>query len=296
MAVVVPEAALAPFEAFTCYNSPYVAHDDGRAIDLYPGTDRAISPVAGVVRAVECVRAPPRPYSPPHDGLVVVDPAGAGGPFDRGDGTTPLARLLHLDPAVEVGDPVAVGDDLGELIRAGFFAPWVANHLHLGFRPRDADVRRARGSLALSLGVDLHPVAWDGRGRVVETGPTWVELEAPPGAADAPEGAWVGLAADDGRPLDGGLPHYPAGGDLGALLEGAGDTPGGPVSLLGTRVGTAGPRSIAWSDVTLEANGVPITGLSLYWSRPERFRPKLVCPGHAVDVGDCIRVAIVPST
>ncbi|MFW6447941.1 MAG: hypothetical protein ACOC0X_00195 [Halobacteriota archaeon] len=291
MAVAIPEAVLAHFEAFTCYNSPYVAHDDGRAIDLYPGGDRAVSPVAGVVTAVERVRAPPRPYSPPTDGLLVIDPTGAGGPFDRGDGSTPLARLLHLEPSVAVGDAVEVGDDLGGLVRAGFFAPWVPNHLHLGFRPRGADVRRARGSLPLSLAVDLHPVAWDGRGRVVEAGETWVELEAPPGVTDAPEAAWVGVAADDGRPLDGGLPHYRSGGDL-WTLQADPATGQEPVHLLGRRVGTLRGRKLAWEDVTIEANGVPITGLSLYWATPQRFRPKLICPGHGFEVGERLEVSI----
>jgi len=223
------------------YNSPYPAHDAGCAVDLYPdrvadqreatewassaerssadhssgrspredgetasnaadrreAAERAPSPVAGDVVETRTVRCPEKPYAEDTDHLVVVD-TGAY-----------LARMLHVDPAVEPGDTLAVGDDVGRLVRSGFFAPWVDNHIHLGFRERDQNAVRASGSLPLDLGLSVESAPWDGRGRVVETGR--------PGRDSTPRAPCAGrdVRGAGGRRrgvLDGGLPHYEAGG------------------------------------------------------------------------------------
>lgn len=293
--VTVSSAMLEPFEAFTCFNSPYAAHDDGRAIDLYPGQDRAPSPVAGEVVAIERVRAPPKPYAPDHDVLIVVDTGEPPGPVtDTPDGPA-LARLLHVEPSVAVGDRVDLGDDLGRLLRAGFFAPWVANHIHLGFRSPGTDHRRASGSHRISLGVAPEGIAWDGRGRVVRTGPTYVELEPPDGLDRLAPSDWVGLATGAGAVLDGGLPHYANGGRLDALVA-RGDPPAdGAVRILGSRVGEATDRRVRWDDLTVRAGETELTGLSLSCARADRFRPKLICPDHRFDGGERLSVTIHPS-
>ncbi len=143
---------LSRYPRFSIYNSPYVAHDEGCAIDLYPDNEEprtplAPSPVAGEVVETRSVTAPSKPYAVEHDHLIVVD---------TGDY---LARMLHIEPSVEPGDSVEVGDSLGELVRSGFFAPWVANHIHLGFRERDSNPVRASGSLPLDLPVEVEPDA-----------------------------------------------------------------------------------------------------------------------------------------
>ncbi|UPV76060.1 hypothetical protein M0R89_08385 [Halorussus limi] len=288
MVTVGPEL-LEDFPRFSLYNSPYAAHDEGCAIDLYPhegdwregsegreaneGRETAApSPVAGEVVAARTVSAPPKPYAADHDHLVVVDTG------DR------LARILHVDPAVEPGDVVARGDSLGEMVRSGFFAPWVDNHVHLGFRDGDANPFRASGSLPLELdpGVELAAVPWDGRGEVVATGDTYAILDAPD--HPAPGERFAGIAADGtARPLDGGLPHYEGGGILGT------DETTGPVSLAGRRVGTADTRTVAWDDVTVVANGTPVTGLSFVLAR-ETLGAKLVCPDADFEVGESVEV------
>lgn len=290
--VRIPEGVLDRFEAFTCFNSPYRAHDEGRAIDLYPGCDRAVSPVSGEVVSVERVRAPPKPYAPEHDFLVLVDTGAGEGPrFETPSGPA-LARLLHLDPDVVVGDRVGVGDDLGRLLRAGFFAPWVDRHLHLGFRPPGVDTRRAAGSLPVTLDLELRGLDWDGTGRVRRLGETYVELGPPNELSRVPAAAWVCLETDDGTLLDGGLPHYPGGGRLDALLAKGSPVGDAPVCFLETRVGVGRGRRVSWEPVVVSANGVAVTGLSLFGARADRFRPKLVCPGHSFEMGDPVRVRI----
>jgi hypothetical protein len=284
MAVDLPADALSPFPRFSLYNSPYPAHDEGCAVDLYPGPrgDRSVpapSPVAGEVVEVRETRAPSRPYADDAEYLLVVD-TGAH-----------LARILHVEPSVTPGETVAVGDSLGTTVRSGYFAPWVDDHLHLGFRERDGDPLRASGSLPLALPVDVAGVTWDGTGTVVRAGETFVALDSP--AHPSPGAGYAALAADDGTPLDGGLVHYAGGGAYGDTGNGGARR----LSLLGTHVGRVdGPdgRTVEWADVAVSANGERVTGLSLFAAR-EGLGAKLVCPDHAFAVGDQLSVTVEPT-
>ena len=277
MPVTLSRDALFQYRRFSLYNSPFVAHDEGRAIDLYPDGETAPSPVAGEVLDAKRVRAPPKEYAAEHDWLLLVD----AGEY--------VARILHVDPAVEPGDTVAVGDTLGKLVRAGFFAPWVPNHVHLELRDRDANPHRASGSEALALDVAVEPLAWDGTGTVIETGETWARLDAP--AHPAPGDRFVGLAngvvdgggMDGSGVLDGGLPHY----DGGGLLFGE----GGPVVVAGSEVGTASGQNVDWHDVEVLANDEPVTGIALFCARDE-FGVKLVGEGVDLSEGTDVRVSI----
>ncbi|ELY98392.1 hypothetical protein [Natrialba asiatica] len=308
--VTLPESVLAQYARFSLYNSPYPAHDAGCAIDLYPEppcdgrTTIAPSPVSGTVRETRTVRAPQQPYAVEHDHLILID---CEGPDDCAGLT---ARLLHVDPTVAAGDRVDRGDSLGELVRAGFFAPWVDNHLHVGFRSPEQNPYRASGSLPLELGVDPQPLDWDGTGTVVATGDTDAILDAP--AHPNPGAEFAGVHADSGEPnsssrssserhsdgggvLDGGLPHYDGGGLLAS--SGAGPAAAELVSLNGDRLGVRSGddgRSIAWDDVTVTANGEPITGLSLFCARDSDFGVKLICPERAFEIGDAVQVRVRP--
>ncbi len=275
MAVTLDAAALAPFRRVSLYNSPYVAHDDGSAVDCYPPADAETvpSPVAGKVLDTRTVRAPPQPYAEPEDHLVLVDTG------------THVARLMHVEPNVAEGETVERGDPLGRPVRAGFFAPWVPNHLHLEFRDGDADPYRATGSRRLALDVEVTPLAWDGTGTVVETGDTWARLDAP--THPDPGGGFAGLAVAVGAEgegerravLDGGLPHYENGGLLGPGADAGG---AGSVRLAGQRVGTASGRDVAWDEVAVRANGRPVRGVACYADRAD---PGVKLVGRDIDLG-----------
>jgi hypothetical protein len=266
--VVLPESVLRRHERFSLYNSPYPAHESGHAIDLYPGTDAARSPVSGVVQSTRTVRCPRQPHAANEDHLLLVD---------CGDH---VARLLHVDPVVSSGDEVEIGDRIGTLVRSGFFGRWVDNHIHLGFRRPEQNLQRASGSLRIDVDVPVTGIEWDGTGTIVETGATHVRLDSPTDDG----GGFTALAGDDGTPLDGGLVHYTGGGAL---------TPvDGDVSLLGTVVGVADGRDISWRDVAARVDGCRASGLSLFVSR-EPFGAKLVFrDGHDFTVGDEVAVAI----
>jgi hypothetical protein len=271
MPVTLGADVLHQYERFTRYNSPYAAHERGCAIDLYPDGETALSPVSGEVIDVRQVRAPPQPYAAEHDYLVLVDT------------DEYVARILHVDPIVEPGDSVAIGDNLGTLIRAGFFAPWVPNHIHLGFRSRDVDPYRAAGSEPIDLAVDVKPLSWDGSGTVVEIGDTWARLDAP--AHPDPGSYFVGLG-DGGAVLDGGFPHYDGGGRVGAE-----EGPSRPVEIAGVRVGTAAGQHVTWDECTVHIWGQTATGIALYCGR-DSFGVRLVGEKLELSVGERVRVDI----
>ncbi|MFP9060037.1 hypothetical protein ACLI4R_05830 [Natrialbaceae archaeon A-chndr2] len=325
--VIVDSSFLSHTVRFSLYNSPYTAHDRGSAIDLYPGTladgrtTVAPSPVSGTVLETRSVRAPAKPYAPEHDHLILLSCDGP--PSVAGL----VARILHVDPDVEPGEYVDAGDSLGTLVRAGFFAPWVDNHLHVGFRKPDQNHHRASGSLELSLDIDVTPLEWDGTGTVVETGETYAVLDQP--VHPAPETGFVGIAATrrgetpmageeakagetptaekTGKAreetmvgvLDGGLPHYEGGGFLEcerSAERNVGHPPSIPasdtVSLLGTDLGSVTGRTITWDDVTVTVDGTPITGLSCFCARDGGFGAKLICPDHHLERGAMVHVGI----
>lgn len=259
---------LGRYERFSLYNSPYPAHDRGCAIDLYPGEDVALSPVAGEILETRTVRCPQKPYAVEEDHLILLDCEDV------------VARILHVDPSVEAGESISVGDPLGTLIRSGFFGQWVDNHLHVGFRRPDQNLKRASGSLPLELSVPVEGVRWDGTGEIIEIGPTHVLLDSPEYTGEG----FAALASDDGVPLDGGLPHYSDGGVLAAA--------NGEVSLLGTTLGTAEGRELTWADIEVRANGHRASGLSLFASQVP-FGAKVVFhDGHDFAVGETIEMSI----
>jgi len=286
MAVTLPSSVLDRYRRFSRFNSPYPAHDDGCAIDLYPAGETGVSPVAGVVRDTRTVGCPDRPYAAAEDHLIVVE---LDDDWCRRAGAAPgtRARILHVVPAVSPGDHVAVGDALGPMTRSGFFGRWVDDHVHLGFRPPDANALRASGSLPVDVAASVAPVRWDGTGVVSARGPTHVVLDAP--AHPAPGQGFASLASDEGIPLDGGLAHYAGGGSFDALADGT------EVSLWGTRVGVTAGRGLAWEPVDLLANGERVVGLSLFAAAGDGVAAKVVCPDAALELGDRVSLALAPS-
>ncbi|GAB7095632.1 hypothetical protein JCM30237_27860 [Halolamina litorea] len=291
--VSLPDSLLGRYARFSCYNSPYPAHDRGCAVDLYPDDGTAPSPVPGEVLDTRTVGCPDRSYAVDHDHLIVIDVADD---WAGGRGADLLARILHVDPGVSAGDWVDAGDSLGETVRSGFFGRWVDDHLHVGFRPADANPYRASGSLPVRPDVSVTGTPWDGAGTVIETGETFVRLDAP---SHPDPGSWATIADDDGTPLDGGLAHYTGGGAYGPGAN-------GPLSLLGTEVGTATPRDgdargadVGWGDIAVYVDAgegsVRATGLSLFAARAE-FGAKIVFhEGHEFAVGDDVQVSVDPA-
>ena len=299
-----PPSVLRMYRRFSLYNSPYPAHDAGCAIDLYPAGNEGRSPVAGEILETRTVRAPPKPYAADEEFLLLidVDVDRTGLRVDERADEGLVARILHVRPSVAPGDTIDVGDPLGPMIRSGFFAPWVGNHVHLGFRWPEQNRLRAGGSLPLDVAVEIDPLGWDGTGTVTETGATYALLDAPahpePGEHFVGIAGRVGTGRDDETDakdavLDGGFTHYAGGGLPGeSITPGVGGAESHPVSFLGHTVGEAVGRNVAWRDIDVLANGDRITGLSLFAGLDPEFGAKLVCPDREFTVGEEVRVTV----
>jgi hypothetical protein len=202
-----PEASFVSF-----YNSPYYPHTSGTAVDIYinsRSSDFAPSPIEGRVKKIYGFTPPKSKYFPVHEKeqLLILE--------SRGD--TPLyTRLLHVAPSVKVGDRVSVGDELGLLIRSGFFNFWTDSHIHVDVRG-SGNLIRAKGSLPIHpfLGGDEVP---DFKGNVFEglkvssVTEDYVLLKA---RNTLKLGRFWGVACTVGNDtglLDGGVPHYSCGG------------------------------------------------------------------------------------
>ncbi|MFB6185640.1 MAG: hypothetical protein ABEI86_02080 [Halobacteriaceae archaeon] len=270
-----PDESLQLFERFTLFNSPYYAHTGGKAIDLYPDNDRpsAPSPIAGTVTQIHSVEAPTKSYAADQDYLLIIETANT------------YVRILHVDPTVREGDYVARGESLGTLIRSGYFAPWVANHLHVEFRPLQMNPIRAKGSLPIYLESEIVPIAWDGTGTVQERDNTYVILDSP--THSQPGEYFVGFGSDSmDRVIDGGLPHYPNGGVIADYNS--------EISFQGSVIGTPdNGRTLHWPDMTIHANNKQIHGLSLFCAK-DKLYAKLICPDTTFPIGTEITVSIDP--
>ncbi len=134
---------------FTIGTSPYYAHQHGLAIDIYQDLSlknyEVLSPISGEVIKTKSLIAPKPKF---HNGiskdyLTLIS---------NSHRPEIVYKILHVKPAVKVGEKVEIGDSLGTTIRNGYFAYWSSPHLHLEIRPiRDAI--RARGGKQFSLNI-----------------------------------------------------------------------------------------------------------------------------------------------
>lgn len=270
--ITIPSSVANQYERFSLYNSPYPAHESGCAIDLYPSTDDAVSPVSGTVQTIKSVQCPEKTYATSKEYLLTIECESY------------TARMLHINPIVTVGEKINTGDCLGTLIRSGFFNRWVDKHIHLEFRSSAQDTHRASGSLQIEVDVSVTGINWDGAGTICESGSTYILINLPFTHTDS---GFVGLADDDGIALDGGLTHYNAGGTFSPTR--------GERSLLGTVIGVADGRDIQWYDTSVYINNNEATGLSLFAKRVP-YRLKVIFDnGHEFDVGDKVKASVDPA-
>jgi len=127
------------------FTSPYPAHVGGAAIDIYFRGDEALFIFEeGRVLEVRWFDAPRlRRDAADREPLIVIE---------LGPGV--VAKILHVWPAVRVGERLRMGDCIGRLIVSGYMYPWSEKHMHLELRPV-SDRYRARGAYSLAL---LNPV------------------------------------------------------------------------------------------------------------------------------------------
>ncbi len=201
---------------FSFFNSPYPAHCSYTSIDVYPKRafgDIAPSPVGGEVikvRQVKCTQGKDFEGSS-YDYVILVSSL---------ENSERWVKILHVEPLVKVGDIVEPGEDLGMLLRSGFFNFWTDPHIHVEVR-EPSDPIRARGGFKFErlMEADALKAARALSGTVIESKPEYslvalnekfthgipIDLDGQVGLLDAgiPHYRWVGVHMDT-RPSLGG--------------------------------------------------------------------------------------------
>ncbi len=272
--VSAPEAGCISF-----YNSPYYPHISGAAVDIYVPRqwyDVAPSPVEGRVKHIYAFTPPTSGFFPVADRehLLILE---SGGNPPR------YIRLLHVAPSVKVGDHIAVGDDLGRLIRSGFFSFWTDPHIHVDVRS-DGNLLRAKGSLPLSPFTDgtvVQDVKGDiFDGLIVASKTDDYALLRPRYTARL--GGLRGIACSVGEEiglLDGGIPHYACGGVYlpASHLVKVGEAVRLGEALIGrvTRL-QASMAYFQGTPLSVHVNQTQLRGLSLYLFLSDRHTIKIL--------------------
>ena len=215
---------------YSFFNSPYPAHREGGAIDVYFPSEALFPCERGKVIEVKYFRSPKlRKDASSREPMILIDLGSV------------LMKVLHVEPAVNPGEQVFLGDPLGDIIVSGYLYKWSDPHAHFELRPRD-DPYRSRGTIPLSPTFST-PV----RGslnfmfRVVEIKESYV-LAKPIGGEPS-----LGAIGNTSFCVDGGIPHY---GYYGIIGKGNFPIPG---EVSGSIVLT--------DDLKIYANGIRIRGI-----------------------------------
>ena len=123
---------------FSFFGSPYHAHREFSAVDIYQNAefgDIALSPVSGRVFKTLKFDSPSLGKSLP-EYLIMIQ----NGNY--------LARIMHVEPSVVKGDEINVGDELGRFVTNGYFFFWTNSTMHVEVRDLN-DYLRAKGGYEL---------------------------------------------------------------------------------------------------------------------------------------------------
>jgi hypothetical protein len=261
----------APHDGFISYfNSPYYAHHKATGLDIYssdPDNTVALSPVAGRVKTIHSFTPPKKSFLKHHnpEQLIILSSKGHQSHF---------IRLLHINSTVKAGDSISVGDELGTLIRSGFFNYWTDPHIHIDVR-RHGNLLRAKGSLPLIPKTqNLHAAKNPSRPFDPGCDLTVVEVKREYILAHTKNTShingiygFVGRVATASGIIDAGLPHYSYGGihftNCPSISLGA------PIFIGSQIIGAITHMSPHYalfktSPLNISLNGQKIRGLSLY--------------------------------
>jgi hypothetical protein len=271
---------------FSLFNSPYPGHRLKSGVDIYPSIvfgGEAPSPVEGEVLMVRRVKAPRgRGFEDAgYDVVTLLRPV---------DNPGVVVKLLHVDTHLSEGDHVDLGEEMGPLLRSGYYGWGTSPHIHLEVR-EPSDPLRARGGHPINVlngFSDAKPVD-EIAGEVVWTQPEFALMRLDSGGAGL-----IGELGGEPGVVDGGIPYY---GWLGFHTE---RPTVGTVKLLGqpiadvkevkTRAAIAATRGFRFT-----LDGEPLLGLSLYIApRPRpvvKILPRKI-GGLALSPGDAVSVEL----
>ncbi len=209
-----------PTDAYlSLFNSPYIGHIKGSALDVYPAHEEwdgpAKSPVSGKVTHIHRIRMGKKGEFFTNE-------------FDYAIGITPLGRedeivrVLHCHPTVDIGQVVEIGDEIGSLLRSRYFNFWTGPHYHLEamqaqFFKRSSQsflfgsMKPMEPNLMVYIGTCLFDSSWIIE-RVTDDYILLASKDAEFGSVNGYFGHLAHLGESQKALLDMGFPHYHYGG------------------------------------------------------------------------------------
>ncbi len=105
------------------HTSPYPVHVQSGAVDIFPGRDftaPALSPAFGKVVFIEKNKVGVARHfqADPYDYIIAIEQNGI------------CVRMLHVEPEVNEGDEIDIGDRLGRYLRSPLLPFWSFPHIH----------------------------------------------------------------------------------------------------------------------------------------------------------------------
>jgi hypothetical protein len=287
---------------FSFFNSPYYSHINSSAVDIYPRKSDlevpALSPVDGTLSKIYEIKTPrPRYFEAPEtERLILITPK---------ENPNTYVRLLHINSQIQTGTHVSVGDQLGVLLRSGFFNFWTSRHVHVEIR-RLEEPFRAKGGYSLEP-INTHQNILQQRTsempsmRVSTANKDYVLVEVGGGLSRI--GNFWGLECRVDNKfglLDCGVPHYLHGGihTMDTTSIQVGDT----VRLWKTTIGKVvqvfkNLVRFESTPLSIYVNDLPIGGLSLHpWlgkARVIRLIPKHPHELQDLRIGEKIHLSLV---
>ncbi len=246
---------------YSFYNSPYVGHRAGTAVDVYFSSSPLMPVEEGKVIEIRRVR-PPQHVKGEIDFVIVMEVGGI------------CLKILHVAPSIKVGERLVLGDEIGTQIISGFFMPWSTKHAHFELRPCN-DRIRARGAYPLiPVLYDNVPATCNSEFEVVQKEEHFYWLKP----ARTNEMAMTPLLSGS-LAVEGGIPHY-------GLVAAFGDV--SELRLFGARTHRTDFKSgvsIFPAKFSVLADGQRVRGIGIYCNQP---RIKLL--GGEFEVGDVVKI------
>lgn len=215
---------------YSFFNSPYPAHRERGAVDVYFPSEALFPCDHGKVVEIKYFRSPKiRKDSSSIEPLILID---------LGD---IFLKVLHVEPRVKVGEKLFLGDPLGNIIVSGYLYYWSDPHAHFELRPKN-DPYRARGTIPINptfLQVVKGSLSFEFK--VVKVREHYV-LAKPIGGEPS-----LGAIGNTSFCVDGGIPHY---GYYGIVGKGSFPIPG-----------KASGSIVLTDDLKIYANNMRIRGI-----------------------------------
>lgn len=256
---------------FSYFNSPYTAHSQAAAIDIYPHHQKwggpVASPVSGKIVRIQKTKMGRKKKFPTEE-------------YDVGIAIQPeeteigIVRIMHCDPILKERDNVDLGDKIGSTIRSRYFNYWTGPHYHVEIMHLDYFPRSTR-SYPLELPFRFNSISSRKTSTDVEFLVETVSEDSiigyPRNISYSSIGRFTGLSAFDSESkivgiIDGGLSHYKHGGIIGHTnavedsFIGLSNLPAGVIlrSLKGASFFRRGPKIASF------LNGRELRGLSCF--------------------------------